>query len=144
MRRKVYPPILLTAAVISSALLTGGCSGGGKSPAADVDLTALSSTMVYAEVYNMIFEPAGYVGKTVKMEGMFTRYEDTEGNAWNSCVIMDATACCSQGLEFVLTDEYVYPDDYPEEGDDITVLGTFDTYKEDGYEFVTIRDAELL
>ena len=32
-------------------------------PAADVDLTVLSSTMVYSEVYNMLYnDPAHYLG----------------------------------------------------------------------------------
>ena len=36
----------------------------------DVDLTVLSSTMVYSEVYNMLlFTPDSYLGKTVKMMG---------------------------------------------------------------------------
>lgn len=36
----------------------------------DVDLTVLSSTMVYSEVYNMLYnDPAHYFGKTVKARG---------------------------------------------------------------------------
>ena len=31
----------------------------------DVDLTNLSSTMVYSEVYNMMSTPENYIGKTV-------------------------------------------------------------------------------
>ena len=45
-------------------------------------------------------------------------------------IIQDATACCAQGMEFVLTDEYSYPDDYPDEGSEITVMAVFDTYQE--------------
>ncbi len=38
----------------------------------DVDLTVLSSTMVYSEVYNMLYnDPAHYLGKTVKARGIF-------------------------------------------------------------------------
>lgn len=42
----------------------------------DVDLTALSSTMVYSEVYNIITNPEDYIGKTVKMHGQFTFHEN--------------------------------------------------------------------
>ena len=35
----------------------------------DVDLTKLSSSMVYSEVYNMMNEPEPYEGKMVKMQG---------------------------------------------------------------------------
>jgi len=37
----------------------------------DVDLTAMSATMVYSEVQNMMLKPADYMGKTVKMAGAF-------------------------------------------------------------------------
>ena len=36
---------------------------------AEVDLTGMSSTMVFAEVYNMMVEPESYEGKTVRMQG---------------------------------------------------------------------------
>ena len=45
----------------------------------------------------------------------------------------DATACCAQGIEFVLTEDYVYPDDYPEVDEEICVVGVFDTYQEGDY-----------
>ena len=37
----------------------------------DVDLTMMSSTMVYAEVLNMQQSPKDYLGKIVKMRGPF-------------------------------------------------------------------------
>ena len=90
----------------------------------DVDLTVLSSTMVYSEVYNMMVSPEEYVGKTVKMDGLFAYYHDeATGNFYFACIIQDATACCAQGIEFVLTEDYTYPDDYPEVDAEICVFG---------------------
>ncbi len=110
----------------------------------DVDLTTLSSTMVYSEVYNMMIMPEDYMGKTIKMNGMFSYMTDeTTGNEYYACIIMDATACCSQGIEFELAGDYTYPDDYPEIGGDITVTGTFDVYEEDGYKYCTLRNATM-
>ena len=43
----------------------------------------------------------------------------------------DAAACCAQGLEFEPESTLSYPDDYPEPGAEITVTGTFDSYKEE-------------
>lgn len=109
-----------------------------------LDLTALSSTMVYAEVYNMMVTPENYVGRTVKMQGQFTVYEDTENNkVYYACVIADATACCQQGLEFVLSGNVTYPDDYPEPNTEITVTGVFQTYEESGYKYCHLVDAEF-
>jgi hypothetical protein len=94
----------------------------------DVDLTALSSTMVYSEVYNMMTDPGSYIGKTVKMSGVYAVYYDEgTGKYYHACIISDATACCSQGIEFELKSGYSYPDDYPAEGGQICVTGTFDT-----------------
>jgi hypothetical protein len=42
----------------------------------DIDLTALSADMVYAEVYSMLYVPEEYIGKTVKMSGQFVFYHD--------------------------------------------------------------------
>lgn len=96
------------------------------------------------------------IGNSVKeeelIEGMESEEEeedsDEEGNPvpdaiYYACVIADATACCSQGLEFVLEGDYTYPDDYPELGTDITVVGTFDTYDENGQTYCHLIDAKL-
>ena len=111
----------------------------------DVDLTVLSSTLVYAEVYHMVTAPQDYVGQTVKMQGTFAYYYDQEIDCYYSaCIIQDATACCSQGIEFVLTDEFKFPDDYPEPGTDICVIGEFSTYTEHGTVYGTLKNAKLL
>ena len=110
----------------------------------DVDLTALSSTMIYSEVYNMMVAPEDYIGKTIKMDGMFSFFhDDSTGNDYYACIIMDATACCSQGIEFVPTDDYTYPDDFPEQGGEICVVGVFDIYEEGENKYCTLRNATL-
>ena len=111
----------------------------------EVDLTVLSSTMVYSEVYNMMVQPDQYIGKTVKMQGAYYAYHDTNTDQYYfSCIIQDATACCSQGLEFVLNENYIFPNDYPTTGEEITVVGIFDTYMEGEYRYCTLRDARIL
>ncbi len=111
----------------------------------DIDLSSLSSTVVYAQVYNMMFYPENFVGKTIRMEGLYSDYFDqAKGKHYFACIIMDATACCSQGVEFELSEDYTYPDDYPSEGDDVIVEGVFDLYQEDGYNYCTLRDAKLI
>lgn len=117
---------------------------GNSEEGIDIDLTNASATVVYSEVYDMMYFPENYVGKTIKMDGLFTYYYDEAMDKYYfACIIMDATACCSQGIEFELTDDYVYPDDYPENGGDICVVGTFDTYEEDGFTYCVLRNARL-
>ena len=86
----------------------------------------------------MMVSPEQYIGKTVKMDGLFAYYHDeSTGNYYFACIIQDATACCAQGIEFVLTEDYVYPDDYPEVDEEICVVGVFDTYQEGDYTYCT-------
>jgi hypothetical protein len=111
----------------------------------DIDLTKLSATMVYSEIYDMMVYPDKYIGKTVKMNGMLSTLHDEVNDIYYfACIITDATACCAQGIEFVATDEFKYPEDYPEEGGDITVVGVFDTYWEGNYIYCTLRNAKIL
>ena len=115
-----------------------------KDPSVDVDLTTLSSTMVYSEVFNMMMEPVAYEGQTVKMDGNCALYSDEEtGNTYYTCVVQDATQCCSQGLEFLLDSEQYAHEDYPADGDPIVIKGTFSTYEEDGGTYITIKDSVM-
>ena len=116
----------------------------------DVDLTVLSSTMVYSEVYNMLyFYPEDYYGKTVKANGIFAIYQMVVDGVTQpapvayACIIADATACCAEGMEFVLKDDLAYPDDYPELGAEITVIGEFQSYEENGMTWYHLVNARL-
>jgi hypothetical protein len=110
----------------------------------DIDLTQLSSTMVYSEVFNIVSDPESFVGKVIKMQGSFTMYHDEATDKYYyGCIIQDATACCSQGLEFVPLNATVYPDDFPEEMSTITVTGTFSIYEEGEYKYMTLKDAYM-
>ena len=131
----------LASCLVSLALLAACGSPGGTARAdVDVDLTALSSTMVYSEVFDMVSKPEDYVGKTVRMEGFLNVAHDVNTDSYYyTCLIQDATACCAQGIEFVLDD----PASYPEEGEDIVVVGTFDTYEQGSYTYCTLRNAYL-
>lgn len=106
----------------------------------DIDLAALSSTMVYSEVYAMMEHPQEYVGKTMRMHGIFAC---SEGNVYYFCVIQDATACCGQGIEFILAGNPTYPEGYPKLGTEFTVVGVFEDYKEGEYTYYHLRDAVL-
>ena len=117
----------------------------------DVDLTVLSSTMVYSEVYNMLYyDPESYYGKTIKMTGVFSIYQMVvDGVAQPDpvaygCIIADATACCAQGMEFVLEGDFTYPDDYPELGAEITVIGEFQPYEENGMTWYHLINARMV
>ncbi len=110
----------------------------------NLDLTLLSGTMVYAEVYDMMYHPENYMGKKIRMNGTYTLFhDDNTGKDYHGCIVKDATACCAQGIEFELTDDYSYPDDYPAEGGQICIVGVFDTYNEGANTYCILKGAKI-
>ena len=125
---------------VTSTQEAGG-SDDGERPAVELDLSAMSGTMVYSEVSNICAYPDEYRGKVIQMKGLYNFYhDDATGNDYYACIIQDATACCASGIEFV-------PDGFENEitpGEEITVAGTFDTYKEGNFTYPTLRNAWLV
>ena len=114
-------------------------------PGIDLDLTELTASMVYATVFDILVEPEYYTGKTIRMAGLFTLYDDPEtGNRYYACIIRDATLCCAQGIEFQPSDEYIYPDDFPEVNEEICVTGVFTLYEENGQRYAALADAKIV
>ena len=108
----------------------------------DLDLTELSSTLIYSEVYNMLITPDDYKGKIIKMKGQFNQYTDEQtGKTYNAVIIPDATACCQQGLEFELSDK---TNPNFEQGAEITGVGTFDTYSEGELLYCHLKNAKII
>ncbi len=123
-----------------------GKAGEGKSESGiDVDLTKLSSTMVYSEVYNMMSKPEDYVGKTIKIEGAyFASYWKETGKYYHCVLISDATACCQNGIEFVWDNgTHVYPDEYPPDDTVIELTGVFGLYEEDGQSYCYLKTDDI-
>lgn len=100
----------------------------------DIDLTQMSNIMAFSQVNNITMTPEDYQGKVIKMKGKFLSEIDTGSNTrYYACLIIDAAACCAQGLGFVPKDGYAYPEDFPEPDGEITVTGTFDYFWENEY-----------
>ena len=114
----------------------------------DVDLTSMDSTMVYSTVYQMLADGPSYVDQVIKMDGTYYSSTDPDtGQIYHFVIIQDATACCQQGMEFIWDDgSHVYPDDYPADETRVSVIGTFETYKDnpdDQYQYCHLVDASL-
>ena len=88
-------------------------------------------------------EPEKYNGKTIKISGMFSAvYMDTQLlDLRFSCLVSDATVCCTQGIEFVPKDDLIFPDDYPYDYTKITVTGTLKKGQSDTP--IYIADAQM-
>ena len=113
--------------------------------AEDVDLSVMDSDMIYATVYQMMSDPEQYVGNKFRIEGKFyVTYDEMTKNQYYYCVIKDATECCAQGLEFVWGDgSHIYPDEYPTDGTEVIVDGTFELYMENDSRYCRLANADF-
>ncbi len=100
----------------------------------DIDLTQMNSTMVYSQVFDMMTNPDTYIGKVIKMQGSYYTSQNPENDmVYHLLVILDATGCCPQGIEFLATGDASYPQvsaQYPEITETVEVTGVFETYME--------------
>ena len=113
--------------------------------AVDLALSQMSGTIVYAEIYHLLSNPDPMIGKVIRIRGNYSAFQDPETNkVYLACVVPDATACCAQGIEFVRAGEHTWPEDYPEEGTEITVTGRLDTYPEDGITYLHLTEADMV
>lgn len=113
--------------------------GAGMKP--DIDLTKLSGVMAYSGLFNVMCNPPEYEGKIIKVQGYCDSVHDDEtGKDYYGVIIMDGSACCSLGVDFILKNGAKYP----EIGSVITVTGRFEQYKDGEEVFCRLADAELM
>ena len=130
----------LVLAVALSAVLTA-CGNSASPAGADLDLTGLSGTAAYSEVYNITNNPAKYRGKTLRLAGYTaSNYYAPTDTTYYSVIIPDAGSCCSQGIEYLLAEGERYPID----GTDVVISGTFEAYEELGTEYCRLGNASIL
>ncbi len=101
----------------------------------DIDLTTLSSTVIFSQLYNMLVDPTPYLGNVVRMSGTYIVYSDGS----RACLISDEDGCCQEGVHFALREGIPYP----EENTPVTLVGTFGTYYINDVLYCRIYDAIL-
>ena len=110
----------------------------------DVDLTSLSNTMLYAKIYDIMDSPKDYLGKTIKIVGMFAKGEDEDGNNHYAIAASDLAGCCVSALEVIWVGDHVYPDDYPELNQVIKIQGEFKTFEYKGNTMYYIETHDIM
>lgn len=108
-----------------------------------IDISTLSGTAAYAQVYGIISESKRYEGKTIKLKGTFQTYSEN-GKTYFACIVSDTAGCCVQGLEFEPLKKYSYPKDFPKPEETITVKGKLKVLNKDKFDFCVLQDAEIL
>lgn len=115
----------------------------------DVDLTKMSTTMIFAEVFNMLVESENYVGKVVKIRGAFDQFvPNDKTESVMMVVVSDSTACCQQGLEFKAGKNFLLDkQNLPVIGAEIEISGVFtQTVTKEGYDnfYLDLLDLKVL
>lgn len=106
----------------------------------DLDLTSLNSILADAELRNLQDNRDEARGLVVKAKGEYQCYTDeTTGNTYYNCIF--ASACCPNGLEFILDDSTKYPKN---DGEIITVVGQFNYYIENDIIYYNLINAEIV
>ncbi len=83
-----------------------------------------------------------HIGKIVKMTGSFYANQKEDKTYYSLLIMVDDRA---NGIEFILENSNLkYPDDYPKNGEEITIIGTFDTYKEGENTFCHLKSAVIV
>lgn len=122
-------------AIFVSVLFLFACVSCSANDENFIDLTTMSSTMAMTQVQNMGNFPDQFVGKTIKMSGVWTREKTTEPSY--SCMYSDAAQCCVYGLSVTLADS----EELPLEGTNVTIEGQFELYKDGKTQKIRIKNA---
>lgn len=114
--------------------------------AADIDLTKMSKTMLFAVVLDIRSRPEHYLGKSVRMSGKFAIIQgvDAQGQPdpdkiFYNCVIPGAQS----SLEFGVAGELYYPEDFPDLESTITVEGVYEKYEDNGKVYYRVGQSEI-
>lgn len=100
------------------------------------DMSRMSATMAYAQLYNIFTEQEKYVGQTLRMRGQYRPMRDENGAAkYHFIMVYDNAACCELGLEFLWTPAGHYPEEYSL----IELTGVFDICNDGGEKFCVLR-----
>ena len=87
-------------------------------PAVDVDLSAFSRGVTYAQMTQVCRTPGEYDGKVFRLRGKFNH---SEANDLARIIFSDNTGCCEIALVFQSAQPLRFPDDYPPLWGDIMI-----------------------
>lgn len=106
------------------------------------DLIEITEKMYVTYVNEIYTNTEAYEGKKIKLEGMLTSAYDESTKKTYYFVYRTGPGCCNNdgsmcGFEFTTTDAI------PAENDWIEVVGTLESYEENGYTYLNLKDAKV-
>lgn len=107
------------------------------------DIIEITEKMYITYINDIYTNLEQYKGKKIKLEGMFTSQYDESVQETFYFVYRRGPGCCGNdgsmaGFEFTTKDSI------PQENDWIEVTGTLDSYEQDGFIYLTLRDSQVV
>ena len=122
-------------------------SPAAATPKIDYDLSNMNFTMISSFFFQMLIEPETYENKTFKIKGKFQSFENEENPSelpYFSVIMNDTTMCCQEGIDFVWTGDHKWPQDYPKQDQEITIIGKYIVTEEDGVSYSYILASDII
>ncbi len=129
----------IAALILCAVLMAAAACAPAEGAAPDLDLSVMPASIAYAQAVAMLQDPASYVGKTVRVSGIFN-YSALRGRG--VVIVADRAGCCETSVDFVCADALVWPDDYPALYSRFTLTGVFDACEGEEGVYV-LRDAVI-
>ena len=146
--RRVLPLLLvlmLLPMLVSGCGSSNGDSAGGND--IDVNLSALGTTMLFAEIINIMNNPDSYLGQVIKVHGGYFSFHDEGSNQYiHFVLILDEAGCCEQGFQFRVGEDFGAPENLFETGEEIEVIGVFSRCEGDdwGRYYLEVKELNVL
>lgn len=121
---------------------TNNSSTNSASSDVDLDLVKLNQTMLYSQLVNIAENYESYLGKKIRLAGNMNVVNGGGANNYFIVECSDVTACCNQGLEFILKNGSTKIEDYPDTGDRVLVSGTLEKYYEGSNPYIHLVNSE--
>jgi uncharacterized membrane protein YcgQ (UPF0703/DUF1980 family) len=137
---------LFTAAVILTvtAVFFGSCSGTKKTEISNEKIIEIKEKMFVAQINDVYLNTEDYLGKTIKLEGIFKQDQGYEGDPY-CFVIRYGPGCCGNdgnvGFEVAWANEKEKP--YPAVDSWVEAVGELKTYEEDDFQYLYLDLASL-
>lgn len=124
---------------------TGGASPVPLHNPPHLDLSDMSYTMAYAQVYSMVMAPKRHQGETLKIKGSYYGFQTEDGQDVHLILIMDEAGCCEVGMEFQITGNLAWPQDYPPNNSIILLTGLLDIihHGDNPYPFLVANEIQV-
>ncbi len=128
MRHPMKHSLVWLLLIVLSVLPLAAAGAETAEPVVDMDLSALSRGVVYAQMTQVCRTPEAYDGKLFRLRG---RFNYSEANELARIIFSDNTGCCELALVFQPAQPLRFPDDYPPLWGDILIIARLTVDGED-------------